>query len=339
LTVGNDSAQFPTAAGRRLAFVSSRFDANLWSAAVDANGVPHGPLQRMTRGPGIVGSLSLTRDGRTLAYFSVRRGNGDVFLRDLATGSETLVGDGPADGNGWWDPAISPGGSQLAYGTRMPGARTMRPISIVSVPDGTSRKLGEDSGGRPRQWVDERLLVIERFARLNSVGIIDTVTGVQRELLESTERSVRNPRVSPDGRWIAFDAARPGEAPTVLVAVLGECSTIPESTWMVVDRSASHPFWSADSRLLYYLPTGGHAPVRSVVVRARHIAHASGLPEGEPVPVYSSIEMMMPAFLSGTAPIATSDQIIFVLGDFRGDVWLMELETDERRAAANSGNR
>jgi hypothetical protein len=26
------------------------------------------------------------------------------------------------------------------------------------------------------------------------------------------------------------------------------------------------------------------------------------------------------------APIATPDQIVLVLGDFRGDVWLMELD-------------
>lgn len=114
--------------------------------------------------------------------------------------------------------------------------------------DGTSRLLGDDCGGRPRQWVDERLLVIERFARLNTIALIDTVTGVQRELLESAERSVKNPRVSPDGRWIAFDAAPPGESPSVLVAPLGEHSTIPESAWVMVDCSASHPFWSADGR-------------------------------------------------------------------------------------------
>ncbi len=41
--------------------------------------------------------------------------------------------------------------------------------------------------------------------------------------------------------------------------------------------------------------------------------------------VYASHEMMMPAYLPGTAPVATPDQIILVLGDFRGDVWLMDL--------------
>ena len=140
--------------------------------------------------------------------------------------------------------------------------------------------------------------------------------GDLRELLESAERSVKNPRVSPDGRWIAFDAARPGESPSVLVAPLRERSPIPESEWVLVDSWVSHPFWSADGRLLYYVPTGANAPLRSCVVRARKFASALGLLEGEPIAVHTSSEMVMPAFLSGTAPIATSDQIIFVLGDF-----------------------
>jgi hypothetical protein len=33
----------------------------------------------------------------------------------------------------------------------------------------------------------------------------------------------------------------------------------------------------------------------------------------------------MPAYLSGTTPIAMRDEIILVLGDHRGDVWLMDL--------------
>jgi hypothetical protein len=39
----------------------------------------------------------------------------------------------------------------------------------------------------------------------------------------------------------------------------------------------------------------------------------------------ASSEMLMPAYLPGTAPIATPNQIILVLGDFRGDVWLMDV--------------
>lgn len=199
----------------------------------------------------------------------------------------------------------------------------MRPVVVAGLPQRTWRTLGDDCGGRPREWVDERRLIIERFSRLNSIALIDTETGAQQELLESAERSVSNPRLSPDRQWIAFDASRPGEPASVFASPFREQPT-PESEWVVVDRSASHPFWSADGRLLYYTPTGTNPLIRSAV-RARHFASASGLVEGESIAVYASTEMLMPAYLPGTAPIATPDEIILVLGDFRGDVWLMEL--------------
>jgi hypothetical protein len=30
--------------------------------------------------------------------------------------------------------------------------------------------------------------------------------------------------------------------------------------------------------------------------------------------------------ITGTAPVAATEHIVFVLGDYRGDVWMMELE-------------
>ena len=322
LTSGSDTAWLPSVAAGRLAFFSTRADSNLWSVALDAaSGTAHGPLRRMTRGPFPLGFLTVTNDFRTLAYLSYRLG-GDIFLRDLSTGSERPLADGPPEPKGY--PAISPSGRLLAYGARMPGGgRALRPIFVASLPDQTWRTLGDDCGGRPREWVDERRLVIERFARLNSIAIIDTETGDQRELLQSADRSISNPRLSPDRRWIAFDASRPSEPASVCVAPFRE-PLIPESEWAVVDRSASHPFWSADGRLLYYTPMGTNPFFRSAV-RGRHFAAASGLVDSEPIAAYASTEMLMPAYLPGTAAIATPDQIILVLGDYRGDVWMMEV--------------
>ena len=330
LTDGSESAWLPTAAAGRLAFMSVRADANLWSVAVDAaSGVAHGPLRRMTRGPGILGYLSLTSDARTLAYGSVRLGDAGLFLRDLHAGSERVVGEGPPGAK--WDPAISPNGSQLAYSTRTPaGERALRPIFVIALSDGTWRQVSEDCGGRPREWMDERRLVIQRFTRPNSIAIVDTETGDQLELTGS-ERSVTNPRLSPDRRWIAFEASRPGERPAVYVCPFRQ-QVIPETAWVIVDRPATHPFWSADGRLLYYTPIGTNPMVRTAI-RARYFAPDSGLVEGEPLGVYAAHEMMMPAYLPGMAPIATPDQIILVLGDFRGDVWLMDLDSQSNTPA------
>ena len=324
LTVGSESAWLPRVAARRLVFLSSRAEMNLWSLSAEStSGTAVGPLRRMTRGPAPTGYLSVTRDFRTLAYFSFRLGPGGIFLRDLATGSEKPLTQAPEGEKGY--PAISPSGAQLAFGVRMPSGReSARPIFVADLASGAWRSIGDDCGGRPRQWLDERLLMIERFARLNSMAIIDTETGRQRELLASGEHSVTNPRVSPDGRWVAFDAAPPGAPATVCVAPL-ETQPIPESSWLVVDRFASHSFWSADGTILYYTPTGTIPMVRSAIRGRRFVPETGTL--GERIEVYASTEMLMPAYLPGTAAIATPDQIILVLGDFRGDIWLMDLSS------------
>jgi len=323
LSPGIESTWLPSVAAGRVAFVSSRADSNLWSVALDRDtGVAHGSLRRLTRGPFPLGYLSLTDDFRTLAYFSYRLGRGEVFVRDLHSGLERVLSEAPAGDKGY--PAISPSGNLVAYGLRMPGGeRAPRPILIATLGDGTWRQLGEDCGGRPREWIDERHLVIERFARLNSIAVIDTDTGEQHDLVRSGEQSIKNPRLSPDRQWVAFDASRPGEAAGVFVAPMRE-SPVVESDWVAVDRFASHPFWSADGRLLYYMPSGTNPLIRSVV-RGRHFESASGAFPREPMTVYASSEMMMPAYIPGTAPIATPDEIILVLGDFTGDIWLMDL--------------
>jgi len=104
---------------------------------------------------------------------------------------------------------------------------------------------------------------------------------------------------------------------------------MPELTWAEVDRSASHPFWSSDGRLLYYTPTGTNPMVRSAI-RARRF-DTNGCVGVESMSVFASNDMLMPAYLPGTAPIATPDQIILVLGEFRGDVWVMDLDPHSDR--------
>ena len=334
LTHGGELDVFPTANAGRVAFVRTHADQNLWSIEVDrATGMPRGSLRRLTRGPGYIAYLSVSRDGRTLAYFRAGRSGAGPVLRNLETDTEAAFA--PADDYGF--PAISPSGELLAISRRVAGTRALRPIYVGSVVDETVRKLGDDCGGRPRQWLDERLLLIERFgSRLNSIAILDTVDGTQHELLSSAEHSISNARVSPDGEWIAFDAtgrsvnrslssgitSGPGGRPAVFVARLRVGAVIPLAEWVMVDRSASHPFWSGDGSVLYYLPTVPSSELRNMV-RARRFDSRTGVPAGEPFTALALTEMIVPASMVGTAPIATPDRLVFVLGDFRGDVWMI----------------
>jgi len=326
LSRGTELSWYPTVAAGRLAFVSAHGDMNLWSIAIDAaSGQPYGPLRRLTRGPGILSHLTVTADGRMLAYFSSRGGDADVYVRDLDSGSETIVSTEPA-GVGKGFPALSPSGRQLAFGVRMTGPRASRPLFVADLTTGRSRQICENCGARSRQWLDERYLLVETFgSRLNRFLVIDTMDGSQRDLLGSADRSLSNPRVSADGRWLAFDATTPGRVPSVIVAPFSLTSTPPETEWIVVDERASHPFWSRDSRLLYYLATTPTVELRGLV-RARRMSVEPGGPEGDAFTVLMLREMLATTLVTGTAPIAAPDQILLVLGDVRGDIWMMDLD-------------
>ena len=112
----------------------------------------------------------------------------------------------------------------------------------------------------------------------------------------------------------------------MFVAPMRVGKVIPQETWTAVDQMASHPFWSADGSLLYYLPTVPSTEFRNLV-RARRFEPASHGPSGDAFTAMTLTEMVVPASMAGTAPVATHDRIVFVLGDFRGAVWMMDLES------------
>jgi len=323
LTRQTDLDYFATAGGGRVAFVSMRSDQNLWAVALDpVTGIARGALRRLTRGPGVVAHLSVPRDGRTLSHFHGRPGVLGIMLRDLQTGAETAFAPEPPLAYGY--PTFSPSGNQLAYAARLAGPQAMRPIFVASLADGTTRMLGDDFGGRPRDWVDERFIVVERFGgRLHSVGLVDAANGEQSDLLSNTELSITNPRVSPDANWISFDAARPGGPPNVFLARMRGREPIQRTDWVIVEQGASHPFWSADGAFIYYLPAVPSTEFRNEV-RARRFEPAANAALGAPTTAFASTEMVIPVAMTGaTTPVATLDELVMVLGDFRGDVWML----------------
>ena len=154
--------------------------------------------------------------------------------------------------------------------------------------------------------------------------LLDTRDAAQRSLLSSATRKVPNPRISPDGRRLASDAMQPGRPPEVAIAPLGHSTPVQEPEWIVIREPASHPFWSRDGRVLYFLATFPNIDIRSRVL-ARGFDPSTGQIASDTSEVLTLGEMIVPAMVTGTAPIVAPGQIIFVLGDFRGDVWIRDV--------------
>jgi Tol biopolymer transport system component len=324
MTPGGDYAFFPSVTRGHLCFVGTHADVNLWSVAIDAaTGTAHGPLRRLTRGAGIVSHLTVSQDGRTLAHFGVDMTGSRLHVRNLETGSDARIEGEPGANRGF--PAISPSGQRLAYSAVVPGPPVQRPLFLTSLAGGETRLVRNDCGGRPRLWLDEQTLLIETFGSgLNAFLIVDMRDGSQHPLLSAATRKVSNPRLSPDGRWLAFDATQPGGLPTIAIAPLQRDTPVQESEWIFICEAGSHAFWSRDGRLLYYLATFPNIDIRSRVL-ARGFDTSTGHVANETTEVLTLREMIVPAMVTGTAPVVAPDQIILVLGDFRGDVWIRDV--------------
>ena len=321
MTPGGESAFFPTVSRHRLGFVSVHTDTNLWSVGIDPRtGKTEGAPRRLTRGSGFVSYFSVSRDGNTLAYFAAGPGGTALRVRDVTSGAETPLDGETGASRGF--PVISLDGKRLAFGMLVPGPPVRRPVFVASLADGSSRQIVEDSGGRARLWLDDDLLLLETFGSgLNSFVVLDTRTAAQRPLLSSPARRLSNPRLSPDGQWLAFDATTPGGSPSVLVARGDE----DEARWILVATAASHPFWSRDGRLLYYLPATPTVDIRNKVV-ARPFDPSDGRLGAEPIDVLTLSEAIVPAMVTSVAPIIAGDQIVLLLGNYRGDIWMLDLQ-------------
>lgn len=319
LTTGTALDWWPSFAAGRLVYVSSYPDSNLWSIPADtANGTIVGPLRRLTRGSGITAYPSLSTDGRLMAFASDRDGNWDIYLKDVPSGKERVLASG---GDRQMYSVITPDGTRVAFGVVVSALRVRRPVYIADVASGAVREVCGDCNGRPRDWLfDGRQLVVERFSRLNSVAVVDAATATQRELLTVPDLSITDPRVSPDGQWIAFSAGRRERAPSIYVAPLRATEPVRQVEWVEIDREVNHPFWSPDGRLVYFVLGAGFG---SQVIRARRFDPRAGRPVGDTFDVYRLEGGFVPGLItSGAGLVATSDQIVLTLADFRGDVWM-----------------
>ena len=65
--------------------------------------------------------------------------------------------------------------------------------------------------------------------------------------------------------------------------------------------------------------------IRNRVV-ARPFDPNEGRVGAEPIDVLTLSEAIVPAMITFVSPIIAGDQIVFVLGNYRGDIWMLDLQ-------------
>ena len=188
---------------------------------------------------------AISPDGQRLAY---TRG-GDIRVLDLERGTDQAL---TRDGSGSHDPVWSPGADSIAYTTAenrigIRAADGSGPVRFLDVfPDSVAPYAS--------QWLDGGTILVRATTSGNQdlYSISTDGTGAP-EVLLGTAFTESRPKVSPDGRWIAYISRADGGSGLFVRRWPGftDARRLSEEDEQV--STASEPIWSASSDRLTYV--------------------------------------------------------------------------------------
>ena len=193
--------------GRTIYFSSYRSGGmNIWEIPVDEDGAPSGAPQQLTIGAGQDVQVSISPDGKRLAYTTLRQ-NADIWRMPLSAEAraagppEPLVTTTREDSRGSW----SPDGQCIAFNSDRSGDMN---IWIYSLQDGSTRQITRGAGGdfQPSWSPSGRQLVFFSSRGGNpNIWAVDVDSGRLTRLTRGRSLDI-NPFFSSDGTEIAYQS-------------------------------------------------------------------------------------------------------------------------------------
>ena len=140
-----------------------------------------------------------------------------------------------------------------------------------------------------------------------------------------TTEDLKNPRLSPDGRWISFVAQVAPRRWQAFVAPAAGEKLLVSSDWVPVTPVSdlfSYVFWSARSDMIYTLSSHAHGgnlrflDAQKLDPETKHLV-------GAPTPVYEFDETLVPQMDPIWNNVAVEgNRIILELGGVNTDIWI-----------------
>lgn len=222
-----------------------------------AAGQPQKPSTRQVwAGHDVDDTGTLSADGRYLSFTDWS--TGDLAVHDLVKGTSrrlTNTGGWEKSGDFADQSAISADGSQIAYKWYV-NKESMYQLRLVSVTGGRApRELDPGHDTSPVGWTldGKQLLVVRNWsAPVSEMGMMAVADGSFRSI--KSTRHIVLPRLSPDGKWVAYGGLadeKTGQHDVYVLATDGS-----QETDVTPSPAEENPqAWSPDGSRLYFAST------------------------------------------------------------------------------------
>jgi serine/threonine-protein kinase len=189
-------------------------------------------------------------DGRRVAYgaFGSGRNTSDLWILDFEAGTTRRITDDDRDAN---DPQWSADGQRVVYSVSAPGGKDLHEVELGS---GAVRVLAARAGTQfASDWMRDgrALLVTEQTRAARHDVIVQPVDGSAARPYAATSADEMAARVSPDGRWVAYQSDETGRSEVYL-----DSHPTPSKRVLVSSGGGVHPTWRGDGKELYYWGNG-----------------------------------------------------------------------------------
>lgn len=198
---------------------------------------------------GTAGSLEnpeLSPDGKHVAVDiqDPQTGNRDIWLIDVPGGRPTRLAFDPASEA---IPTWSPDGGRIAFWSNRRGGN----IYQIQA-DGGREELLLDTDSAPHSWTPDGNAILYRTGSPTGLWVLPMTGEKKPRLYVQTSYWIRQARLSPNGRWVAYASDEPGTFQIFL-----QSFPKPDVKKQISNAGGMQPRWRADSRELFYIAADG----------------------------------------------------------------------------------
>jgi serine/threonine protein kinase/Tol biopolymer transport system component len=314
----------------RLAFATTSGEPHVWSVPADSNrGKVTGEMRRITSGVANHEYSSVSRDGSKAVYIADGDRNWDVYVKDLRAGTESRITYTP---DNEYSPLFSADGSKVLYYVFRRDREPAFSFYVIDAQGGVARQVCSDCGGPLYDWSPDATRVIYRKQEqggASRVFLRDLESGKDQILLQHAKYPLTVSHLSPDARWISFQAVTSPTERRIFVAPVRGWRPPSEAEWVPITDGHTpdkHPVWSPDGNLLYFisdrdgfrcfwaqaLDPATKRPAKSpFAVQHFHTARRSLVTMDEIAAIGLSV---------------AKDKLVFSMQENAGNIWLATLE-------------